>query len=133
MVKRTRKNQNGEGFMDFINGVGNVAKKVGGFLKDTKILSTIGSMVPHPGVQAGVRIAGSLGFGRKHGYKHKPGPKKGKAKKQQGKGFINNLRKGFSMINIDDIKRIPQQGKGTMTLHGVRSTNRPPLVPIVKL
>ena len=128
MVKRTRKNQNGEGFMDFINGVGNVAKKVGGFLKDTKILSTIGSMVPHPGVQAGARIAGSLGFGRKHGYKHKPGPKKGKAKKpQQGKGFFD----GFSLAS--GFKRIPQQGKGTMTLRGVRSTNRPPLVPIVKL
>ena len=131
MVKRTRKNQNGEGFMDFINGVGNVAKKVGGFLKDTKILSTIGSMVPHPGVQAGARIAGSLGFGRKHGYKHKPGPKKGKAKKQQGKGFFNDLKKSFTLGQ--KIPRIPQQGKGTMTLHGVRSTNRPPLVPIVKL
>ena len=72
-----KKNLKGEGFMDFIRGVGNVAKKVGGFLKDTKILSTVGSMVPHAGVQSAARLAGSIGLGRKR----KPGPKKGKSQR----------------------------------------------------
>ena len=88
------------------------------------------------GVQAGARIAGSLGFGREHGYKHKLGPKKGKAKKpQQGKGFFSDLKKSFTPVNYKNIltNAKTQQGKGTMTLHGVRSTTRPPLVPIVKL
>ena len=93
MPKR-RKNQNGEAFMDFIKGVGNAAKKVFGVLKDTKILSTVGSIIPHPGVQAAARVAGSVGLGgRKHGYKRKPGPKKGK--KQSGKGInLHGVRSG---------------------------------------
>ena len=63
--RKQKKNLKGEGFMDFIKGVGNVMKKVGGFVKDNKILSTVGSMVPHPGVQAAARLAGSVGLGRK--------------------------------------------------------------------
>jgi len=55
---RRRKPQHGEGFFDVI-------KKVGGFLKDSKILSTVASMVPHPGVQAVGRVTGQLGLGRK--------------------------------------------------------------------
>ena len=94
MVKRTRArklNMQGEGFMDFINGVGN-------FFKKTKLLSTIGSVIPIPGVQAVARVAGSLGYGvpkRKVGRHRKPGPKKGR--KQRG---------------------------GSIALHGVRSTNQ---------
>ena len=56
--KRKSKPQRGKGFFDVI-------KKVGGFLKDSKILSTVASMVPHPGVQAVGRVAGQLGLGRK--------------------------------------------------------------------
>jgi len=86
-----KKGQKGKGFMD-------VMKKIGGFLKDTKILSTVGSMIPHPGVQAAARLAGSVGLGRK-------------GKKKKG-----------------------QKGRGAnMVLHGVRSTTRPAIVPIVKL
>ncbi len=65
MPKRRKQDLNGKGFKDFIRGVGNIAKKVGGFLKDTKILSTVGSMVPHAGVQTAARLAGSVGLGRK--------------------------------------------------------------------
>ena len=36
MPKRRKQNLNGKGFFD-------VVKKIGGFLKDTKILSTVGS------------------------------------------------------------------------------------------
>ena len=55
--------QHGEGFLgDLWDGV----KKVGGFLKDSKILSTVGSMIPHPGVQAGARIIGQLGGRQKN-------------------------------------------------------------------
>ena len=92
MVKRAKKNLNGKGFFDVI-------KKIGGFIKDNKILSTVGSMIPHPGVQAAARLAGSVGLGRKG-------------------------RKG----------RKGQKGKGAnMVLHGVRSTTKPAIVPIVKL
>ena len=69
--RKQKKNLKGEGFMDFMKGVGNVAKKVGGFLKDTKILSTVGSMVPHAGVQTAARLAGSVGLGRKKNAKHR--------------------------------------------------------------
>ena len=92
MPKR-RKNQNGEGFMDFIKGVGNAAKKVFGVLKDTKILSTVGSIIPHPGVQAAARVAGSVGLGKGKGRKKKRGPKKGT--KQSGKGInLHGVRSG---------------------------------------
>lgn len=52
--------QHGEGF--FGDLWDKVIKPVGGFLKDSKILSTVGSLIPHPGVQAGARMAGQLGF-----------------------------------------------------------------------
>lgn len=88
----SKRNQKGKGFLD-------VMKKIGGFLKDTKILSTVGSMIPHAGVQTGARLLGSVGLGRKG-------------------------RKG----------RKGQKGKGAnMVLHGVRSTTKPAIVPIVKL
>lgn len=52
--------QHGTGFFgDVWDGV----KKVGGFLKDSKILSTVGSMIPHAGVQTGARFLGQLGLG----------------------------------------------------------------------
>jgi len=75
--------QHGEGFFgDLWDGV----KKVGGFLKDSKILSTVGSMIPIPGVQAGAKIAGQLGFGKKKKKKTKTGGAKkvgaGKRKKK---------------------------------------------------
>ena len=88
----SKRNQKDKGFFD-------VMKKIGGFLKDTKILSTVGSMIPHAGVQTAARLAGSVGLGRKG-------------------------RKG----------RKGQKGKGAnMVLHGVRSTTKPAIVPIVKL
>ena len=56
--RKQKKNLNGKGFFDVI-------KKVGNFIKDNKILSTVGSLIPHPGVQAAARLAGSVGLGRK--------------------------------------------------------------------
>ena len=55
--KKTRKPQHGKGFFD-------VLKKVGGFLKDTKLLSTGLSLIPHPGAQMAGRVAGQIGLGR---------------------------------------------------------------------
>lgn len=75
-------NQSGEGFFgDLWSGI----KSVGKFIGKNKLLSTVGSMVPIPAVQQAAKIAGAVGLGRKHGYKHKPGPKKGKAKKGKAK------------------------------------------------
>ena len=68
-----KKNLKGKGFFDVI-------KKIGGFLKDTKILSTVGSMIPHAGVQTAARLAGSVGLGRK---------KKRKTQKGGAKGVMN--------------------------------------------
>jgi hypothetical protein len=115
MVKRAKRNQNGKGFLDVI-------KKVGGFLKDTKILSTVGSMIPHAGVQTGARLLGSIGLGKG----------KGKKKGQKGKGFNLGL---FGAKDMNLYKKKTQGGSGAnnMTLHGVRSTARPAIVPIVKL
>jgi len=67
-----RKTQNGKGFFDLI-------KKGVKFLKDTKAISTIGSLVPHPGAQKVAGVAGSLGFGRK---RRRP-------RKQNGKGLFD--------------------------------------------
>lgn len=53
--------QHGKGFFgDVWKGI----KKGVGVLKDSKVLSTVASLVPHPGVQAAGRVAGQLGFGR---------------------------------------------------------------------
>ena len=58
-VVRRRKVQHGEGFFDVVwcglNSVGN-------FVKDNKLISTFGSMLPGPYGQVG-RVAGQLGFG----------------------------------------------------------------------
>ena len=73
---------------NLIKGIANVAKKVGYFLKDTKILSTVGSMVPHAGVQTAARLAASVGLGRKR----KPGPQKGKTKQSGGAMNLRGVR-----------------------------------------
>jgi hypothetical protein len=84
MVKR-KSTQSGAGFF---SNIASGLSKANDVLRQTKILSTVGSLIPIPGVQAAARIGGMLGYGRKHGYKHKPGPKKGakKPKSQGGKG-----------------------------------------------
>ena len=55
------KNVYGGLFEGFANFLSNANK----FLKDTKLLSTIGSLIPIPGVQVGAQVANQLGYGRK--------------------------------------------------------------------
>jgi len=89
MPKRRKSNQNGKGFMDVMKKIGGAFKKVGGFIKDNKLLSTVGGMIPIPQVQAAAKLAGAVGLGRKK----KRGPKKGKA--QSGKGMnLHGVRSG---------------------------------------
>ena len=52
----------GDGFFsDVWKGI----KKVGGFLKDNKVISNVASLIPHAGAQNVGKVAGVLGFGRK--------------------------------------------------------------------
>ena len=54
--------QNGGGFWgDVWDGI----KKVGGIIKDNKLLSGGLSLIPHPYAQLGAKGAGMLGLGRK--------------------------------------------------------------------
>lgn len=76
--------QQGGSWSDFTGWVKNAAKKVYntgkkvyGTLKDTKAISTIGRLVPHPGVQAFAKKAEEAGFGRHKGgarYQSAPQP-----------------------------------------------------------
>jgi hypothetical protein len=65
MVKRSyakRKNVGGKGFFgDLWNGV----KSGANWIKDNHILSTVGSLIPDARAQAGSKVLGSLGLGRK--------------------------------------------------------------------
>lgn len=53
----------GAWYDDVFNAVKSVAGPVNDFLKSTKVISTIGSLVPNPTAQAGARVLGQLGYG----------------------------------------------------------------------
>ena len=57
--------QNGKGFMDVINKVGNAFKKVGGFFKKHKLLSRGLALIPNPGAQLASKGLGMVGLGRR--------------------------------------------------------------------
>jgi hypothetical protein len=66
--KRTtrRRPMRGNGFFsDVWDGIKSVANPVNDFLKSTKAISTIGSLIPDGRAQAAARVAGSLGYGRR--------------------------------------------------------------------
>lgn len=48
---------------NFLSGLKEFGTKLNNFLKDSKIISTVGSLIPHPGVQAVSTIARNLGYG----------------------------------------------------------------------
>lgn len=52
---------------DFLDSLGNFASRVNDFLKQSKIISTVGSLLPHPGAQLGSKIAENLGYGYEGG------------------------------------------------------------------
>jgi hypothetical protein len=59
---------NGSGWLDDAwSAVKSIAAPVNDVLKQTKLISTIGSLIPNPYVQSGAKIAGSLGYGRMKG------------------------------------------------------------------
>ena len=53
--------QHGYGFFD---SVGNFFKRAYNVVKNNKLISRVGSLIPHPAVQAAARVAGQLGLGR---------------------------------------------------------------------
>jgi hypothetical protein len=82
---RTRKTLKGKGFMDFLSGVGN-------FLKDTKLLSTGLSLIPHPAGRIAGGVAGALGLGRKRKAKRKP--------QSGGRMVLPGVRSGTNQLNL---------------------------------
>ncbi len=68
----------GKGIMDILG-------KVNGFLKSTKLLSTVGNLIPDPRAKAAGTVASALGYGRK--------PRKPRAKK--GKGIMDIISSLF--------------------------------------
>ena len=54
----SRKTLHGAGFLE-------VMGKIGSFFKDSKIISTVASLIPHPAAQGVARVSGALGLGRR--------------------------------------------------------------------
>jgi hypothetical protein len=71
MPRKCRK-QKGRGFLDFL-------KPVAGFLKDSKIISSVASLIPHPVGQTVGQVARAVGLGRK---------RKGRRRCMRGRGAI---------------------------------------------
>ena len=79
-----RKNLSGKGFLD-------VMGKIGNFFKDSKIISTVASLIPHPAAQGVARVSGALGLGRRR-------PKR---RTQRGGAMIlNNSMHGMRKIPL---------------------------------
>lgn len=76
MPKRT--GQKGKGIFDFL-------KKTHNFIRDNKLISTIGSMIPHAGAQKVASVAGALGYGKRRRRPRRTGA--GQAGGQNG-GFL---------------------------------------------
>lgn len=57
-MKRTTHGQQGKGFLSFF-------KKVGKFIKDNKVISTVANLIPLPGAQVIGKVSGAVGLGRK--------------------------------------------------------------------
>ena len=60
----SRKTLQGAGFLD-------VMGKIGSFFKDSKIISTVASLIPHPAAQGVARVSGALGLGRRRAPKRR--------------------------------------------------------------
>jgi hypothetical protein len=85
-----RKAKKGKGVLD-------VLKKVYDVAKSTKILSSVGSMIPHPGAKAAAGVLGSLGLGKKK----RKAPKK-------GKGILSGI---LGSLGLGKKKRAKKGGK----------------------
>ena len=81
----SRKTLHGAGFLDFF-------KSVGGFLKDSKIISTVASMIPNGGAQTVGRLAGAVGLGRRRAPKRRT--------QRGGAMVLNNSMLGMRRIPL---------------------------------
>lgn len=48
---------------DFLDSLGNFASRVNDFFKNSKLISTVSSLFPHPAAQIGSQVAKNLGYG----------------------------------------------------------------------
>lgn len=94
----------GRGFLDVLSGIGS-------FIKDNKLISTIGSMIPHPAAQRVAGIASMAGLGKK---------KKGRKGGSKGGSFLNKTQENLLRINDQNLK---QQENYLKFLNGGRRTN----------
>ncbi len=100
-----RRPRKGKGFMDILG-------KVGNFLKDTKLISTVSGLIPHPAGQAISGVAGSLGLGRKRRVRRgralprADAPRKPKTLK--GKGFLDLIPSLLGKLFGGKRERVPR-------------------------
>ena len=80
-----RKNLSGKGFLD-------VMSKIGNFFKDSKIISTVASLIPHAGAQGVARVAGAVGLGRRRAPKRRT--------QRGGSMVLNNSMHGMRRIPL---------------------------------
>ena len=97
-----RRAQNGKGFLDVFKKIGStlgtVANQANNLLRSTKAISTIGSLVPHPGAQKVAGVAGALGYGRR---------RVGRRRKQRGTGFLSSIFPPAALFGLG--KRRPRR------------------------
>jgi hypothetical protein len=77
--------QKGDGFMD-------VLKNAGKFIRDKKLISTFGSLIPHPAARKAAGVAGALGFGKKRKRRKRKAPTA-----MKGDGIISGLLSQFGL------------------------------------
>ena len=84
MVKRTKRSMRGDGFFgDLWSGV----KSAANWVKDNKIISKVGGLIPIPEVQTAAKLAGAVGLGRRRAHKHRPH----KSKAQRGGSAVGAI------------------------------------------
>ena len=64
-TKRTKKMMGGAWYDSVWNGIKSVASPLNDALKATKIISTVGGLIPNAAAQTAARVAGQLGYGKR--------------------------------------------------------------------
>ena len=96
-----RRTQRGKGFLDVFKKIGStlgtVANQANNLLRSTKAISTLGSLVPHPGAQKVAGVAGALGYGRRR--------RVGRPRKQRGTGFLSSIFPPAALFGLGKTRR----------------------------
>lgn len=83
-----RKRIGGSKFTDFFTKtIPGAAKKVGSFIKDKKLVSTILGQIPHPAASVASKVASAVGLGRRR--RRKPMVASGRKRMMGGLSSLN--------------------------------------------